>query len=96
LLEISQHVFRKRIVKVIRNDEGAGGKTEWSGPMHVVDWADLGDRAIVLHENERFTFEDPMEHSLRISLYVFHADVRHRASLANSTQDAEGRTRRSK
>ena len=43
--------------------------------MGVGDRPNLSHRAITLREYQRFTFEHSVEHSLRIPLHVFDADI---------------------
>jgi hypothetical protein len=75
LLKIAEYVLRKRIVKVVWNDESSGRQTKRTRPTDVVDRPNLSHRTITLRENQRFTFEHSVKYSFRIPLHVFDADI---------------------
>ncbi|MEO8380803.1 MAG: hypothetical protein ABI779_14155, partial [Acidobacteriota bacterium] len=80
LLEISEHVFRKRIVKVVWDDKRSGRQAEWPRTTDALDRSNLRHWPIVGGHHESFAVEDAVENALRISLHLFYRHAHWRQS----------------
>src|ERR1043166_1175251 len=64
----SQNIFRQRIVKIVGNDEIALCETEGTLSRTFGERANLGDRQILLEQNDGLTLQHTMKIRVRILL----------------------------
>ena len=83
LLEISEHIFGKGIIKVVRDDKHSRGQAEWTRTADAFHWPDLRNRPIVGGHDQRLAVQDAVENPFGISLDLFDRDV-HEVSLTNT------------
>ncbi|HYM59956.1 MAG TPA: hypothetical protein VEZ11_03570, partial [Thermoanaerobaculia bacterium] len=60
MLEISQNLFRQRIIEVIRHDERSARQPERSRSTDDFDGTNFGDGSITLGHDQRL----PLDHSM--------------------------------
>ena len=81
-LEISEYIFGKWVVKIIRNDKCSRRQAERTRTTDALHRPDLCYRAIIRCHQHRLPVEDAVENAFRISLDLFYRDV-HGVSLTN-------------
>src|SRR6185436_10146257 len=76
--ELTEDLFRQRLIEVVRHDEFTFAKTEWAQSIfRFGDWLQLRDRFLSFCDNEGFAGFNTLDDAPRIPDHFIHCDSTH-------------------